>query len=496
MASTANNKPFHTYENVGYDEQQSITTNSNINYAPSSSSLSSSTVINSIVPTQACNTNTINNNTNNHINNGGNNSNNNNTAISFNNAFAQTSTIASNPPTIGPLPSCSGFAVNKAAIESPFTDPMLVDPTSINSTPSAKILSTTDSTGTTRMLTSSAASSRSGTNGQNLVTKLITFPPQSPMDSLKEWSMSTFKCTKQLINEKRGLCPVTNDSQLQNDIEQLRGNREKLVQMLRFGQQMTDHYSQLVRTQKQLHSLMNEMSIKCFTNNSSLNNNHQSSAGGGSHKTSCSKQVVANFSSLSNNLSSTTTTQSPTRPSSHGLDHHNGRSNSSTEHYEDLLPVLNHMKTFTDTNLVDDFKKNAITLNVAINNGEKLITALNFYCSNLSTLIYKTIEDTLTTVKQFESARLEYDAEKNSLNFISTTAQASMTYSSDKVELARLRYEQLKQDVQIKMRFLEENTIKVMHKQLLLFNGAFASYTSGNTAALDTTLKQFCIKDS
>jgi len=303
------------------------------------------------------------------------------------------------------------------------------------------------------------------------------------MDSLKEWSLSTFKCTKQLINEKRGLCPVTNDSQLQNDIEKLRANKDKLEQMLRFGYQMTDHYTQLVRTQKQMHSLMNEMSIRCFTSNSNLNSP--------SHKQPSSKLVVANFSSLSNNLSSTTTTQSPTR----GLRHHSSGSNSSDQ-YEDLLPVLNHMKSFTDTNLVDDFKKNAITLNVAIKNGEKLIAALNFYCSNLSTLINKTIEDTLATVKLFESARLEYDAERNSLNFISPNAQASAAYSSDKVELARLRYEQLKHDVQIKMRLLEENTIKVMHKQLLLFNGAFASYTSGNTAALDTTLKQFSIRDS
>ena len=333
------------------------------------------------------------------------------------------------------------------------------------------------------MLTSSATNSRSGSVSQNLVTKLITFPPQSPMDSLKEWSLSTFKCTKQLINEKRGLCPVTNDSQLQNDIEKLRANKDKLEQMLRFGYQMTDHYTQLVRTQKQMHSLMNEMSIRCFTSNSNLNSP--------SHKQPSSKLVVTNFSSLSNNLSSTTTTQSPTR----GLRHHSSGSNSSDQ-YEDLLPVLNHMKSFTDTNLVDDFKKNAITLNVAIKNGEKLIAALNFYCSNLSTLINKTIEDTLATVKLFESARLEYDAERNSLNFISPNAQASAAYSSDKVELARLRYEQLKHDVQIKMRLLEENTIKVMHKQLLLFNGAFASYTSGNTAALDTTLKQFSIRDS
>lgn len=373
----------------------------------------------------------------------------------------------------------------------------------------AKILSTaTDSTGITRMLTSATQSSTSASSSsssgachrapasQNLVTKLITFPAQSPMDSLKEWSVSTFKCTKQLINEKRGICPVTNDSQLQNDIELLRENRNKLLQMLRFGQQMAGHYGQLVHTHRQLHTLMNEMSIKCFNTNNlaqqQLNGNASYAA------KASSKQVVANFSSLGNNLSSSTTLTSPTRrrhPPPHPTVTSNNSTTAELHSFEDFLPVLNHMKSAANLNLADDFKKNAMTLSAAVKNGEKLLAALNFFCANLSTLINKTIEDTLATVKQYESARLEYDAEKNSLNFISPTAQSSMTYSSEKLELARMRYEQLKEDVQIKMQLLEENTTKVMHKQLLIFNGAFASYTSGNTAALDATLKQFSIRD-
>lgn len=335
-----------------------------------------------------------------------------------------------------------------------------IDPTNIPSTsPATRILSTTDSSGTTRMLTSRAVS------GQNLVTKLVTFPAQSPMDSLKEWSVSTFKCTKQLINEKRGICSITNDAQLKTDIDLLRENRSRLIQMLRTGQQMTTHYKQLVNSQRQLYSLMNEMSIKSFTSDytSTTISNH-----------SGSKQIVASFSSLGNNLSSTTTTNS-------------------SEQSDDFLPVWNHLKV-ANRNLVEDFKKNAIGLNKAMKNGEKLIAALNFFCSNLSTLINKTIEDTLITVKQYELARLEYDAERNSLNFTSPTAQTSITYSSDKLEFARVRYEQLKEDVQIKLKLLEENTTKVMHKQLLIFNEAFLAYSSGNTAALESSLRQFNIR--
>jgi len=318
------------------------------------------------------------------------------------------------------------------------------------------------------------------------------------MDSIKEWSVTTFKCTKQLLNEKRGIGSITNDNLLQADFEQLRINRTRLVQMLRTGQQMTSHYTQLVKTQKQLHSLMNEMSIKGFasTNHGSNNSNptNNSNSANSHHlnhyKNKSSKQVVANFSSLGNNLSlSTTTATSPTRNQAQSGSKNSA--NSTCDHYEDFLPVFNHLRV-SNLGLNEDFKKNAFTLNVAIKNGEKLLAALNFYCSNLSTLINKTIEDTLTTISQYEAARLEYDAERNSVNYIS--AQSSINYSSDRLELARMRYEQLKEDVKIKMRLLEENTVQVVHKQLLLFNSAFASYTSGNTAALDSTLKEFSIK--
>lgn len=343
-----------------------------------------------------------------------------------------------------------------------------------------------DSNGNTHMLTSTTKTSPA----QNFVTDLIVLNRQSLMDSLKDWSLSTFKCTKQLINEKRGLCSITNDAQLQSDIEQLRENRIKLIQMLRTAQQMNSHYTQLVKTQTQLHGLMNEMSMKCFIDHSSSSSNGTMSATSNNNTNNIAKQtsgkhIVAKFSSLSNNFSSTTTTNSThpiqtTRTESEPL-------------VNDFLPILNHIRS-SNINLSEDFKTNAMAINATIKNGEKLVSALNFFCSNLSTLINKTIEDTLSTVKQFEAARLEYDAERNSFNFTSPSPQTSITYSSDKLELARLRYEQLREDVQIKLRFLEGNTIKVMHKQLLLFNSAFASYSSGNTAALDSTLKQFSIK--
>ena len=92
------------------------------------------------------------------------------------------------------------------------------------------------------------------------------------------------------------------------------------------------------------------------------------------------------------------------------------------------------------------------------------------------------------------------------------------------------KFEKLRSDVTIKLKFLDENKveegfrrpvsldkciyaghrldflwrvfnlncflrqIKVMHKQLLLFHNAISAYFSGNQSALDATLKQFNIK--
>merc|ERR1712037_419586 len=58
----------------------------------------------------------------------------------------------------------------------------------------------------------------------------------------------------------------------------------------------------------------------------------------------------------------------------------------------------------------------------------------------------------------------------------------------------RAEFEKLRSDVQIKLKFLDENRVKVMQKQLLLFHNAVAGYFSGNQTALDATMKQFAIK--
>ncbi|WAR00344.1 ARFP1-like protein [Mya arenaria] len=150
--------------------------------------------------------------------------------------------------------------------------------------------------------------------------------------------------------------------------------------------------------------------------------------------------------------------------------------------------------------LQDEFTYNCETQRALVRNGETLVGAMNFFTSSVNTLINKTMEDTLLTVKNFETARLEFDAYRTDLEQQQAVAARDSANVARQEELKRKfdeqkeKYDKLRGDVAIKLKFLDENRIKVMHKQLLLFHNAISAYFSGNQAALEATLKQFNIK--
>lgn len=53
----------------------------------------------------------------------------------------------------------------------------------------------------------------------------------------------------------------------------------------------------------------------------------------------------------------------------------------------------------------EEFGYNAETQKLLCKNGETLLGAVNFFVSSINTLVTKTMEDTLMTVKQYEAAR-------------------------------------------------------------------------------------------
>lgn len=131
--------------------------------------------------------------------------------------------------------------------------------------------------------------------------------------------------------------------------------------------------------------------------------------------------------------------------------------------------------------------------------GEQLISALNFFVSSVNTLCHKTMEDSIDTVRRYETARVEYDAYRSDLEFYATAPKTEVNQNGqretqEKFERQKEEFEKLRSDVQIKLKFLDKNRIKVMNKQLLLFHNAISAYFSGNQKALDATMKQFAIK--
>ncbi|XP_053097550.1 arfaptin-2b isoform X3 [Pangasianodon hypophthalmus] len=176
-----------------------------------------------------------------------------------------------------------------------------------------------------------------------------------------------------------------------------------------------------------------------------------------------------------------------------------------TNHFYSMVQTQHALgDTFADLSqkspeLRDEFGYNAETQKLLCKNGETLLGAINFFVSSINTLVNKTMEDTLMTIKMYENARLEFDAYRADLEELNMGPRDAMTVAridaaQQQYQIQKDKYERLRSDVSIKLKFLEENKVKVMHKQLLLFHNAISAYFAGNQQQLEQTLKQFNIK--
>uniref|UniRef100_A0A3B4GA55 ADP ribosylation factor interacting protein 1 n=1 Tax=Pundamilia nyererei TaxID=303518 RepID=A0A3B4GA55_9CICH len=154
---------------------------------------------------------------------------------------------------------------------------------------------------------------------------------------------------------------------------------------------------------------------------------------------------------------------------------------------------------FFKISLCEEFGYNAETQKLLSKNGETLLAAINFFISSVNTLVDKTIEDTMINIKQYEAARVEYDAYRTDLEELNLGPRDANTVpkievSQQQFQTYREKYERMRNDVSVKLKFLEENKVKVLHNQLILFHNAIAAYYAGNQQQLEQTLKQFHIK--
>lgn len=69
------------------------------------------------------------------------------------------------------------------------------------------------------------------------------------IEHLKNWSISTYKCTKQFISEKLGKSTRTVDTELESQIELLRDMQRKYLNILRLSRALSSHFQHVVITQ-------------------------------------------------------------------------------------------------------------------------------------------------------------------------------------------------------------------------------------------------------
>ncbi|XP_069545862.1 arfaptin-1 isoform X1 [Brachyistius frenatus] len=239
-------------------------------------------------------------------------------------------------------------------------------------------------------------------------------PAMEKLDLVRKWSITTYKCTKQILSEKLGRGSKTVDLDLEAQIEVLRDNKRKYQNVIKLAQTLANQLSQIMQTQRQLGDAFADLSLKS--------------------------------------------------------------------------PELH-----------EEFGYNADTQKLLSKNGETLLGAINFFMSSVNTLVDKTIEDTMINIKQYEVARVEYDAYRTDLEELNlgprdTTTMPKIEQSQQQFQIHREKYERMRNDVSVKLKFLEENKVKVLHNQLILFHNAIAAYYAGNQQQLEQTLKQFHIK--
>ena len=117
--------------------------------------------------------------------------------------------------------------------------------------------------------------------------------------------------------------------------------------------------------------------------------------------------------------------------------------------------------------LQEEFNQNADLNKVVAKSGDTLANAITFFTENLQTLSTKTIDDTIQTIREYESARIEFDAYRTDLEAHEAQGQSFKTEEARKAFFVQKeKFEGLRNNLQIKMKFLEEN--KVSYKELFL----------------------------
>lgn len=193
--------------------------------------------------------------------------------------------------------------------------------------------------------------------------------------TIKNWSVATYKYTKQLALEKLGKSTKTIDAEMDLKIAQIRDTQRDYLSILRLTRTLSTHFNQVVQTQTLLAETFAELSQRS--------------------------------------------------------------------------PELQH-----------EFFHNSESQRNLTKNGGILLNALNSFISTVNVLCNKTFNDTLLTIKQYEIARIEFDAYRVDLEGTqSSTGSLGLEIAKKNYLKHKESYDNLRRDVNEKIQLLDENRV-------------------------------------
>ena len=101
-------------------------------------------------------------------------------------------------------------------------------------------------------------------NGQDNAQKpgSLASPTASKLDTIKSWTINTYKYTRQMVSERLGKGTRTVDPELEAQIENLRETQRKYASILTLARALSSHFYHVVQTQKALGETFSGMSQK------------------------------------------------------------------------------------------------------------------------------------------------------------------------------------------------------------------------------------------
>uniref|UniRef100_A0A3Q3X053 AH domain-containing protein n=1 Tax=Mola mola TaxID=94237 RepID=A0A3Q3X053_MOLML len=230
------------------------------------------------------------------------------------------------------------------------------------------------------------------------------------LQRVRKWSISKYKCTRQVLSEKLGRGSRTVDLDLEPRLELLRYDQQRFENIAKLAQTLSNQLYQFTVTQKTLGDAFSELSVK--------------------------------------------------------------------------TPTL-HV----------EFGVNAEAQKFLSKNGKTLSEAITAFTLDINTLINKTIEDTMITAKQYEAARIEYDAYRVDLEELNLGPRDANTVpklerAQKEFQSQKERYQRIRDDLSVKVKLLEENKVKVLHNQLWLLHGALVTHSLASHSFLKQNIQE------